>query len=128
MAECDLFKSVLNSRSRILQCSRSRIFSVQPEPHPLTAAGAVKRCGSGAKPDVQNRTIKKKQVLRSRIILMRFQVKKFDAGAGAASCCGYGSTKMMRLRLHNTGKNSPASFLMFLFGSVRIQDPDPDPD
>jgi hypothetical protein len=40
---------------------------VLPEPHLLTAAGAVKRCSSGAKPDVQNRTIKKKQVLRSRI-------------------------------------------------------------
>jgi hypothetical protein len=80
---------------------------VWPEPQPLTAAGAVKRCGSGAKPDVQNRMIKKKQVLR--IILMRLRVKIFDAGARAASRCGYGSTKMMRLWLHNTGKNSPAS-------------------
>jgi hypothetical protein len=35
---------------------------VWQEPHPLSAAGAVKRCGSGAKPDVQNRTIKKKSV------------------------------------------------------------------
>jgi hypothetical protein len=33
---------------------------VRPEPHPLSAAGVVKRCGSGAKPNVQNRTIKKK--------------------------------------------------------------------
>jgi hypothetical protein len=40
---------------------------VRPEPHPLTAAGAVKKCSSGAKLDVQNRTIKKKQVLRSGI-------------------------------------------------------------
>jgi hypothetical protein len=39
---------------------------VRPEPHLLTAAGAVKKCSSGAKPDVQNRMIKKKQVLRSR--------------------------------------------------------------
>jgi hypothetical protein len=44
---------------------------VRPEPHSLTAVGAIKRCGSGAKPDVQNRTLKKKQVLRSHIILMR---------------------------------------------------------
>jgi hypothetical protein len=36
------------------------MFSVQPEPHPFSAA----------------ETIKKKQVLRSRIILMRLQVKK----------------------------------------------------
>jgi hypothetical protein len=71
---------------------------VRPEPHPLTAAGALKRCSSSAKPDVQNRTIKKKQVLQSRIMLMRLGVKNFDAGAraGAASRCGYGSTKMMR--------------------------------
>jgi hypothetical protein len=40
---------------------------VRPEPHPLTVAGAVKKCSSGAKLDVQNRTIKKKQVLRSGI-------------------------------------------------------------
>jgi hypothetical protein len=40
----------------------------------------------------------KKQVLR---------VKKFDAGA--ASRYGYGSIKMMRLRLHNTGRNRPAT-------------------
>jgi hypothetical protein len=40
---------------------------VRPEPHPLTAAGAVKKCSFGAKPDVQNKRIKKKQVLRSRI-------------------------------------------------------------
>jgi hypothetical protein len=82
---------------------------VRPEPQPLTAAGAVKRCRSGAKPDVQNKTIKKKQVLRSRIILMQLRVKNFDAGTGAASHCGYGSTKMMRLRLHNTLKNSPTT-------------------
>jgi hypothetical protein len=37
------------------------------KPHPLTAAGAVKKCSSGAKPDVQNRMIKKKQLLQSRI-------------------------------------------------------------
>jgi hypothetical protein len=54
-----LFKLVLKSRSRIL--------SVRLGPHPLTEARAVKKCSSGAKPDVQNRTIKKKQVLRSRI-------------------------------------------------------------
>jgi hypothetical protein len=28
--------------------------------------------------------------------------KNFDEGAGAASRCSYGSTKMMRLRLHNS--------------------------
>jgi hypothetical protein len=48
---------------------------VQPEPHPLTAARA------GAKPDVQNRTIKKKQVLRSGIknpgeIVMRLRSRQ----------------------------------------------------
>jgi hypothetical protein len=36
---------------------------------------------------------------------MRLRVKNFDAGA--ASRWGYSSTKMMRLRLHNTGKKSP---------------------
>jgi hypothetical protein len=41
------------------QCGRSHIL--------LTAAGAVMKLNSGAKPDVQNRTIKKKQVLRSSI-------------------------------------------------------------
>jgi hypothetical protein len=46
---------------------QSRFISVQLEPHPLTATGAVKKYNSGAKPDVQNRTIKKKQVLWSRI-------------------------------------------------------------
>jgi hypothetical protein len=30
-------------------------------------------------------------------MLMRLRVTNFDAGAGATSCCGYGSTKMMRL-------------------------------
>jgi hypothetical protein len=40
---------------------------VRPEPHPLTAAGTVKKCSSGAKPDVQNRKTKEKQLLRSRI-------------------------------------------------------------
>jgi hypothetical protein len=72
--------------------SRSCILSVRPEPHPLTVAGAVKRCGSGAKPDVQNRTIKKKQELRSRIILMRLWVTKF--------WCGSRSSISLRLRLH----------------------------
>jgi hypothetical protein len=62
-----LFKSVLKSRSCIL--------SVQPEPHPFSAAGAVKRCGSGAKPGVQNRKIKKTPVLRSHIILMRLRLR-----------------------------------------------------
>jgi hypothetical protein len=89
------------------QCSRSRILSVRPEPHPLTAVGAVKRCGSGAKPGVQNRTIKKKQDLRSRIILMRLRVKNFDAGAGGASRSGYGSTKMMRLGSTTMEKTVP---------------------
>jgi hypothetical protein len=36
---------------------------VRPEPHPLSAARVEKRCGSGTKPNVQNRTIKKKQAL-----------------------------------------------------------------
>jgi hypothetical protein len=49
---------------------------VQPEPHSLSAAEAVKRCGSGTKPDVQNRTIKKKQVLR-------VAGKNFDAALAA---------------------------------------------
>jgi hypothetical protein len=57
--------------------SRGRILSGQPEPHPFsaagatsfTAAGALKKCSSGAKPDVKikNRTIIKKQVLWSLI-------------------------------------------------------------
>jgi hypothetical protein len=50
----------------------------------------MKRCVSGAKPDVQNRMIKKNQVLRARIIsnLSMFSIG-FGAGtigAGAASC------------------------------------------
>jgi hypothetical protein len=42
--------------------SRSRILLWQPEPHPLTAAGSEKKYSSGARPDVQNRTIKKTSV------------------------------------------------------------------
>jgi hypothetical protein len=48
--------------------SWSRILSGQSEPHPFSAARATSfNCRSGAKPNFQNRTIKKKRVLRSRI-------------------------------------------------------------
>jgi hypothetical protein len=90
------------ARAASFQCSRSLICSVRPEPHTLTAAGAVKRCGSGAKPAVQNKQLRKNKCCGAASfwcgsgwkILMREPEPHLVAATAPPKWCGSGSTTL----------------------------------